>query len=83
MLGMVAINQNMPNMSNKGKRISISPLSKGKLILSSVFASYIVQLIGLSLLFLYTVFVLHVEYGTNLSLIILLALVGSLSGLSL
>ncbi len=82
-LGMVAINQNMPNMSNKGKRISISPLSKGKLILSSVFASYIVQLIGLSLLFLYTVFVLHVEYGTNLSLIILLALVGSLSGLSL
>ena len=54
-LGMVAINQNMPNMSNKGKRISISPLSKGKLILSSVFASYIVQLIGLSLLFLYTV----------------------------
>ncbi len=82
-LGMVAINQNMPNMSNKGKRISISPLSKGKLILSSVFASYIVQLIGLSLLFLYTVCVLHVEYGTNLSLIILLALVGSLSGLSL
>lgn len=82
-LGMVVINQNMPNMSNKGKRISISPLSKGKLIFSSVFASYIVQLIGLSLLFFYTVFVLHVEYGTNLPLIILLALIGSLSGLSL
>lgn len=82
-LGMVAINQNLPNMSNNGKRISVSPISKGKLILSSVIASYIVQFIGLVLLFMYTVFILHVDYGTELPLIFLLALVGSLAGLSL
>lgn len=82
-LGMVAVNQNMPNMSNKGKRVSVSPLSKGKLILSSVLASYIVQLIGLLLLFLYTVYVLKVDYGNQFPLLILLSLVGSLAGLSL
>ncbi len=82
-LGMVVINQNLPNMSNNGKRVAISPTSKGKVILSSVLASYITQLFGLFLLFIYTIFVLKVDYGNNLLYVILLALVGSLSGLSL
>ena len=83
MLGVVAINQSLANMSNKGKRISVSPISKGKLILSSVLASYITELIGLALLFIYTIFVLKVDYGSRLGLDIVLALVGSLAGLSL
>ncbi len=29
-LGMVAINQNLPNMSSNGKRVSIAPISKRK-----------------------------------------------------
>ncbi len=82
-LGMVAINQNLANMSNNGKRISIAPTSKGKIILSSIFASYITQLIGVLLLFLYTIFVLKVDYGTNLPLIVLLAMAGSFAGLSM
>lgn len=82
-LGMVAINQNLPNMSNNGKRVAVSPTSKGKLIFSSVLASFITQLIGIILLFVYTIFVLKVNYGNNLPLIILLAVVGCLAGLSL
>lgn len=82
-LGMVAINQNLANMSNNGKRVSVAPTSKGKVILSSVLAAYITQLIGLALLFVYTIFVLKVDYGTNLPLIILLGMVGSLAGLSM
>lgn len=82
-LGMVAINQNLANMSNKGKRISVGPVNKLKIIFSSVFASYIVQLVGLAILFLYTVFVLKVDYGNNLPLIILLGMIGSLAGLSM
>ena len=50
-LGMVAINQNLPNMSSNGKRISASPTSKIKVVLSSLLAGYITQLIGLALLF--------------------------------
>lgn len=82
-LGMVAINQNLANMSHNGKRVSVAPITKGKVVLSSVLASYIVQLIGLALLFVYTVFVLKVDYGTNLPLILLLGAVGSLAGLSM
>lgn len=82
-LGTVSINQNLANMSNQGKRVSVAPTTKGKVILSSVLASYITQLIGVALLFIYTIFVLSVDYGNNLGLIIILAMVGSLAGLSL
>lgn len=82
-LGMVAINQNLANMSNKGKRVAISPTSKASLVISSSLASYVTQIIGLALLFIYTIFVLDVDYGSNLPLIILLTLTGALAGLSL
>ncbi len=82
-LGMVAINKNLANMSSNGKRVSIAPTPKGKVIFSSILASYITQLVGLTLLFIYTIFVLKVDYGTNLPLIILLGIVGSLAGLSM
>ena len=82
-LGAVAINQNLANMTSQGKRISVSPTTKGKVILSSVLASYIIQLIGIFLLFLFRIMLLKVNYGNNLGLIILLAIIGSLAGLSL
>ena len=58
-LGMVSVNNNLANMGNVGKRISISPTKKGKIIFSTLLASYLTQLI------------------------VLLALVGSLAGLTL
>ena len=81
-LGMVAINQSLANMSDTGKRIAMSPTSKIVIISSSVLASFLVQLIGIALLFIYTVIVLHVNYGDNLPLIFLLSLIGCLAGLS-
>lgn len=82
-LGIYSINKNLPNMSEIGKRVSITPISKGKIILSSVLASYIAQITGLILLFIFTIFVLKVDYGNDTTLIFILALVGSLAGLSL
>lgn len=82
-LSMYVINQKLPNMCNIGKRISVSPTKKKTTILSSLISSYITQLIGLALLFIYTIFILKVDYGTNTPLIILLGMVGSLTGLSL
>ena len=81
--GITSINQTLANMSSQGKRIGVAPISKLKIIFSSVLASYIVALIGLSLLFVYTIFVLKVDYGNNLPAIILLGSVGSLAGLSM
>lgn len=82
-IGMYAINQNLADMSKKGKRVATSPTRKRTLIFSSVLASYVVQTIGLALLFVYTIFVLKVNYGSNLPLLIVLALAGCLAGLSL
>ena len=82
-LGLSSINEVQANMSNNGKRVQVSPVSKSKIILGSTLASYIAQLIGLAILFIYTVFVLKIDYGSNLLLIILLSLVGSLAGLSI
>ncbi len=83
LLGMVAINQNLPNMSDNGKRVSVAPTSKGKVVLSSVFAGYVAQMVGLVILFIYTIFVLKVDYGSNLPLIFLLGMIGSFAGLSM
>ena len=82
-LSMYSLNQILPNMSNKGKRVGVSPVSKFKMIIASLGASFVTQLIGVLLLFIYTIFVLNVDYGSNIFLVLLLAAVGSFAGLSL
>ena len=82
-ISMVVINNCLPNMGNIGKRVSIAPLKKSTTLLSGLLASYITQVIGMIILFLYTIFVLKIDYGDNLLLIILLSLISCLAGLSL
>jgi len=53
------------------------------MLLGSLLASYVIQLLGIAILFIFTVFVLKVDFGSNLPLIILLACVGSFVGLTL
>lgn len=80
LISMFIINKRLANMTAVGKRISIS--SNNKTILGSLSASYVVILLEVMVLFIYTRFVLNVVY-INPLLTILLALVGSLAGLSL
>lgn len=82
MLSMFIINYQLPNMNSTGKRISASPINKSKQLISSLLSAYIVQLIGLLLLFLFTIFILKVDYGKNLLYVIITSLCGALSGLS-
>lgn len=82
-LGLYLVNQNLANQSSNGKRIWVSPTSKWKVIITSALACYVVQLIGIILLFFYTICFLKIDYGNNILLVILLTLVGSLAGLSL
>lgn len=82
-IAVTSLNNNLANMSNKGKRVAVAPTKKVTTILSSLVASYIIQLIGMILLFVFTIFVIKVDYGNQLGKIILLALIGILSGLSL
>lgn len=82
-IGMIAIGETLPYLKGNGKRITISPAKKSSIVFSSVLASFIVQLLTLGLLYLYTIFVLNVNYGDDIAYIILLSLVGSLAGISL
>ena len=82
-ISMEAMNQALPNMDSKGKRISVSPTRKGIIILSGLLASYIVQLLGIFLLFAFLLFVLNIDFGNHLFLCILLSVVASLAGLSI
>jgi len=83
MLAMTSVHKTLANQSCTGKRVMVTKAKKGILVFSSVLASFVVQLIGLSLLFLYTIFILKVDYGNELLFIILLSFMGSLAGLSL
>lgn len=82
-IGMVAVNQLLADMSMSGRRIAISPARKSALVFAALCVSYLIQLVAVALLFLFLIFVLHVNFGTHLPLIILLAMIGSLAGLAL
>ena len=82
-ISMEAMNQSLPNMDHKGKRIFISSIPKKTTILSNLLASYIIQLLGMFLLFAFLLFVLHIDFGNHLLLCILLSVVASLAGLAI
>ena len=82
-LSMFIVYYKLPNRNQVGKRIAISPIRKAKMLVASLLASFIIQLLGITLLFLFLIFVLKVDFGTNLPLILLLTVAGTLSGLSL
>lgn len=81
-IGLVAISNNLANMSDKAKRKSIAPTSKSSMLLSSLLASYIVQIIGVTLLLLFLYLILKIDFGTNPLFVIILTLSGSLAGLT-
>lgn len=81
-IGMTSTNNMLANMSKKGSRVAVSPIKKSKLLLSSTLASYIIELIGVALLFIYTIFVIGVDYGSKILPVILIAMIGSLAGLT-
>lgn len=83
LISMFLSNKHSANISSVGKRTSVSKLSKNKLILSNLLASYLVQVLGLTIVYLYSLFILKVDFGTHNNYIILLLLVGSLCGLSI
>ena len=82
-ISMVSICKALPYLKGNGKRISVSPTRKSNIVFSSLLASYIIQLLVLALLFVYTIFILKVDYSDKIGYIILLSLVGSLAGTAL
>ena len=81
MLSCEMMNRCMPNISNRGKRVSIAPTRKGIVVASNLLAGYTLLLVSLVALIAFTRFILGVEYGSNVFLICLLAAIGGLTAI--
>ena len=69
------------DLSSRGARLNASPISKLKLFLCNLAAAYTSQLVSILLLFLYMFYVIKVGFGDNLLYLLLICIIGSLTGL--
>ena len=79
MLSVEMMNRCMPNITNRGKRVAVTPTRKSTMVLSNILAGYTMLVTAVIALILFTRFILGVEFGSDMRLIILLAAVGGLT----
>ena len=82
-ISMFTISSMLANMSERGKRLSVSSAKKPILILSSFLSCYLTHLVLLLIIFLFNIYILKIDYGNNLPRILLISILGSLAGISL
>ena len=82
-VAMITIGRTLPYIKGNGKRTTISPAKKASIILSSLLASYVVQLMTIGLLFVYLLGILGVDLGAPIPYVVLLTIIGSLAGVGL
>ena len=83
MIATKALDKRLANMTASGKRIAVASITKAKIVIEALFTSYLVQLVGLTILFSYMTLVLRIDFGENLPYIILFTMIGALTGLAL
>lgn len=80
--GVNAVNDTEANLSKKGARISVGPVHKFTLLIASLLAGFTIHYLEIVILFLYLNLGLHISFGSQTGYILLLALFGSLAGIS-
>lgn len=83
LIGLEVIKDCEANLSKKGARICMCPVNKLKIIIISLLAGYIIQLIALAALFAFLIFVFKVNFGNQVIPTMILSAIGSLAGTSL
>jgi ABC-2 type transport system permease protein len=83
MLSVELTNRCLPNLSNRGKRVAIAPTRKSTMLISSLLAGYTMLFFSLIALITFMRFILGVEFGSNIGLIMLLSAVGALAAMML
>lgn len=71
------------NLSGRGARVNVSPINKMKLFFCNLMAAFTGHMGGVILLFTYMNYIIKVDFGDNLFYLMLICLIGSLTGLSL
>lgn len=81
MYGLREITDIQANLSSKGMRLNITPTHKYKLILSSIFAAFTIQIVSNIILILFLAKVLNIDFGERTLLVMLTCIVSSLTAL--
>ena len=81
--GMSAIVETEANMSKKAARLSVAATNKLKNLLILLLAGFIVQFVEILIFIAYLLFILNIDFGNQIPLVILISFVGSLAGLSM
>lgn len=81
--GVNAVVETEANLSKKGARVSVSPIHKFKLLIASLLAGFVIQYSEVLILLIYLVFILNINFGSQIIPVILLTFVGSFAGISL
>lgn len=83
LIGLEVIKDCEANLSKKGARICMCPVNKLKIIIISLLAGYIIQLIALATLFAFLISVFKVNFGNQVIPTMILSAIGGLAGTSL
>jgi len=81
-LGMTEVNAVQANLSYHAARMSFAPVHKLKMFLSGISGALIVQFAKLMLLLAYLVFILSIDFGDRIGLIILTIFLCTILGIS-
>lgn len=79
--GVKEVTDTQANCSVNAARINIAPTHKLKSFLAGILAAFLVQAIVLAVLFMYMIYILGVNFGTDILYIALTCIVGTLCGL--
>lgn len=82
MFGIEAVKDSEANLSTIAARNSVAPTHKLKNLMGSLAAGYLIQCVEILILIAFLVFVLGIAFGHQLGHIVLLAMVGTLAGVS-
>ncbi len=81
--GLYTINEVEANLSKKGARVTVAPIKKTTVILSSLLVSLFVQYVEVLILIAYLTLILGIDFGNQLGNVLLLSLFGCLAGISM
>ena len=81
-MGMKEVNAIQADLSTQAARINVAPTRKMKTFLSSISAATLVQFVSILLLLAYLVFVIKVDFGSQIGFILLLCFSGCVTGVS-
>lgn len=81
--GLTIMNDLQGNLSEIAARRCMAPNRKFLVLLCDLLAAFMICIIGISLLFVYLILILKINFGKHIGLVLLTAYIGCLAGLTL